>query len=102
MAYVVVVASFLGVKVCYTAYTSYRTTHHSRDVNPIHKNQLTSFLEVITLTFNYVAISCSLRLASQHYNNRLQLLYLFCSYIPTVECSTCQTHYTMHTVHNYI
>ena len=35
-----------------------------------------SFLEVITLTLNYVAISCSLRLASEHYNNRLQLLYL--------------------------
>lgn len=97
MAYVMVVTSFLGVKVCYTAYANYCITHHSCDFNPIHKNQLTCFLEVITLTFNYVATSCSLRLVSQHYNNKLQLLYLFCSYIPTVECTTCPT---LHYAHN--
>ena len=93
MAYVVVVTSFLGVKVCCTAYTSYWITHHSCNLNPIHKNQRACFLEVITLTFNYVAVSCSLRLASQHYNNTsitLTILQLH---------TYCGMHYMSNTLH---
>ena len=69
LVYAIAVTLFLGIKVlnhhfsCYTVCTSYEITYHSCDLHPIHKNQLTWLLEVISLnitSFNYVATSAFL------------------------------------------
>jgi len=66
LAYVITVMLFLGIEVlnrqfsCCTVCTGYEITYHSSDLHPIHKNQLTWLLEVISLnitSFNYVATS---------------------------------------------
>jgi len=72
--------------------SSYAITHHSCDMHPTHKNQLTGLLEVISLnitSFKYVVTGYSLSLPhTLHPFN----YFLFCtsslSYIPTYKYST--------------
>ena len=70
-------------------------TQHSCDLYPIHKNQITWLLEVISLSFNSVVTGCLLLLVP--YITSIDFNYfLFCaSYIPTYKCTT-------HTMYNYI